>query len=190
MAHQVAVLKVAKTEAILGVAALMAEAIGADAFAHVQEKIAEIIVYLEAMRGFWTRAEEEAAPNSFGLLVPHRPALDGARNLYPRLYPRLREILQQIGASGLITLPSEKDFAGPMAEYLHKYLQGARLPAKERVALFRLAWDMTLSGFGARQELYERFFFGDPVRMYQTLYAVYDKEPYKKRIRAFLEGAQ
>ncbi len=43
------------------------------------------------------------------------------------------------------------------------------------MALFRLAWDMTLSGFGARQELYERFFFGDPVRMYQTLFGVYDK---------------
>jgi 4-hydroxyphenylacetate 3-monooxygenase len=115
--------------------------------------------------------------------------LDGARNLYPRLYPRLREILQQIGASGLITLPSEKDFKGPLAPLLEKYLQGATLEAKERVALFRLAWDMTLSGFGARQELYERFFFGDPVRMYQTLYAVYDKEPYKARVRDFLKGS-
>lgn len=186
MAHQVVVLKVAKTEAFLGMACLLAEAIGADVFAHVQEKIAEIIVFLEAMRAFWTRAEAQAAANRYGLLVPDRAALDGARNLYPRLYPRLREILQQIGASGLITLPSEKDFEGPMGSYLQKYLQSATLPAKERVALFRLAWDMTLSGFGARQEIYERFFFGDPVRMYQTLFSVYDKEPYKARIRAFL----
>ncbi|GBD40258.1 4-hydroxyphenylacetate 3-monooxygenase oxygenase component [bacterium HR38] len=155
----------------------------------MQEKIAEIIVYLEAMRAFWTRAEEEARENAFGLLVPDRGALDGARNLYPRLYPRLREILEQIGASGLITLPSERDFKGPLAPLLEKYLQGATLEAKERVALFRLAWDMTLSGFGARQELYERFFFGDPVRMYQTLFSVYDKEPYKERIRAYLKRA-
>jgi 4-hydroxyphenylacetate 3-monooxygenase len=189
MAHQVVALKTAKTEAFLGVASLMAEGIGADAYGHVQEKIAEIIVYLEAMRAFWTRAEEEARENVYGLLVPDRGALDGARNLYPRLYPRLREILQQIGASGLITLPSEKDFKGPLAPLLEKYLQGATLEAKERVALFRLAWDMTLSGFGARQELYERFFFGDPVRMYQTLYAVYDKEPYKARVRDFLKGS-
>ena len=46
---------------------------------------------------------------------------------------------------------------------------------------------MTLSGFGARQELYERFFSPDPVRMYKTLYNVYNKEPYKERIRAFLK---
>lgn len=186
MAHQVVVLKTAKTEAFLGVAALLAEGIGADQYGHVQEKIAEIIVYLEAMRAFWTRAEEMARPNAYGLLVPDRGAIDGARNLYPRLYPRIREIIQQIGASGLITLPSEEDFKGPLRPHLEKFLQGATLSARERVALFRLAWDMTLSGFGARQELYERFFFGDPVRTYQTLYNVYDKEPYKERIRAFL----
>ncbi|GEM86839.1 4-hydroxyphenylacetate 3-monooxygenase, oxygenase component [Meiothermus granaticius] len=186
MAHQVVVLKTAKTEAFLGLISLIGEAIGADAFPHVQEKIAEVIVYLEAMRGFWARAELEAKPNRYGLLCPNRAAIDGARNLFPRLYPRIHEIVQQVSASGLITLPSEADFDSPMGPYLEKYLQSATLPARERVQLFRLAWDMTLSGFGARQELYERFFFGDPVRMYQTLFAAYDKEPYKARIREFL----
>jgi 4-hydroxyphenylacetate 3-monooxygenase len=186
MAHQVVVLKNAKTEAFLGLVSLIGEAIGADAFPHVQEKVAELIVYLEAMRGFWVRAERDAQANKYGLMCPDRGAIDGARNLYPRLYPRIHEIVQQISASGLITLPSEKDFEGPMGPYLEKYLQSAKLGAKERVQLFRLAWDMTLSAFGARQVLYERFFFGDPVRMYQTLFSVYDKEPYKARIKEFL----
>ncbi|MER3444288.1 MAG: 4-hydroxyphenylacetate 3-monooxygenase, oxygenase component [Meiothermus sp.] len=186
MAHQVVVLKNAKTEAFLGLVSLIGETIGADAFPHVQEKIAELIVYLEAMKGFWSRAEAEARPNKYGLYCPDRAALDGARNLYPRLYPRINEIVQQVSASGLITLPGEADFEGPVGPYLEKYLQSATLPARERVQLFRLAWDMTISGFGARQTLYERFFFGDPVRMYQTLFSVYDKEPYKARIRAFL----
>ncbi|RDI94897.1 4-hydroxyphenylacetate 3-monooxygenase, oxygenase component [Meiothermus sp. QL-1] len=186
MAHQVVVLKNAKTEAFLGLISLMAEAIGADVYPHVQEKVAEVIIYLEAMRGLWARAERDARPNAYGLYCPDRGALDGARNLYPRLYPRIHEIVQQIAASGLITLPSEADFEAPIAPYLEKFLQSATLPARERVQLFRLAWDMTLSGFGARQVLYERFFFGDPVRMHQTLFSVYDKEPYKARIREFL----
>ncbi|MCS7059176.1 MAG: 4-hydroxyphenylacetate 3-monooxygenase, oxygenase component [Meiothermus sp.] len=186
MAHQVVVLKTAKTEAFLGLISLIAEAIGADVFPHVQEKIAEVIVYLEAMKGLWARAERDAKPNRYGLYCPDRGAIDGARNLYPRLYPRIHEIVQQIGASGLITLPSEADFEAPIGRHLEKFLQSASLPARERVQLFRLAWDMTLSGFGARQVLYERFFFGDPVRMYQTLFSVYDKEPYKERIREFL----
>jgi len=187
MAHQVVVLKTAKTETFLGLACAMAEAIGADGFPHVQEKIAEIIVALEGMRAFWTRAEVEAKENRYGLLVPDRAALDGARNLYPRLYPRLREILQLLGASGLVTLPSEKDFASEAAAYLERFLQGKGVSGKDRVALFRLAWDATLSGFGARQEIYERFFFGDPVRMHQTLFQVYPKAPYVERVRRFLE---
>lgn len=186
MAHQVVVLKNAKTEAFLGLVSLIGETIGADTFPHVQEKIAEIIVYLEAMKGFWARAERDAQINQYGLVCPDRGAIDGARNLYPRLYPRINEIIQQVAASGLITLPSEQDFDSPLEPHLEKFLQSATLPAKKRVQLFRLAWDMTISGFGARQVLYERFFFGDPVRMYQTLYSVYDKEPYKQRIKDFL----
>lgn len=186
MAHQVVVLKNAKTEAFLGLVSLIGETIGADSFPHVQEKIAEMIVYLEAMKGFWARAEVDAQLNKYGLMCPDRGAIDGARNLYPRLYPRINEIVHQIGASGMITLPSEADFDSPVGPYVEKFLQSATLAAKERVQLFRLAWDMTTSGFGARQTLYERFFFGDPVRMYQTLFAAYDKEPYKQRIKDFL----
>jgi len=186
MSHQVLVLKNAKTEAFLGLISLMAETIGADQFGHVQEKIAEVIVYLEAMRGLWARSERDAQLNTYGLMCPDRGAIDGARNLFPRLYPRLSEIVHQIGASGLITLPSESDFASPIGGYLNTYLQSATLPAERRVQLFRLAWDMTTSGFGARQTLYERFFFGDPVRMHQTLFGAYDKTPYKDRIKQFL----
>ena len=190
MSHQVVVLKNAKTEAFLGLVSLIGETIGADTFPHVQEKIAEIIVYLEAMKGFWARAEVDAKPNSYGLMCPDRGAIDGARNLYPRLYPRINEIVHQIGASGMITLPSEKDFDSPVGPYIEKFLQSATLDAKRRVQLFRLAWDMTTSGFGARQTLYERFFFGDPVRMYQTLFSAYDKEPFKERIQEFLGWAE
>ncbi|MDQ3397062.1 MAG: 4-hydroxyphenylacetate 3-monooxygenase, oxygenase component [Deinococcota bacterium] len=186
MAHQVSVLKVAKTESFLGLLTLMAEGIGCDVFGHVQEKIAEVSIYLEAMKGLWLAAEEGAKANRYGVMCPDRAPLDGARNLYPMLYPRIHEIVQQIGASGLIMIPSQGDFEGPMRPYLEKFMQSRNMNARERTQLFRLAWDMTLSSFGARQVHYERFFFGDPVRMKQTLYAAYDKEPYKARIRRFL----
>jgi len=38
------------------------------------------------------------------------------------------------------------------------------------VALFRLAQDVAASGFGARQVLYERFFFGPPEMLAATYY--------------------
>ena len=186
MAHQVVVNKIAKTEAILGVATLMVETIGADHFPHVQEKIAEIIITLEAMRAFCRTCEVDAALDQYGVMCPARGPLDAARTLYPRLYPRLIEILQLLGASGLIILPTTDDLHSSMAPYIDRYLQGRSAPAWERIPLFRLGWDLSVSGFGARQVLYERFFFGDPVRIMRTLYQHYDKEPYKEQIRAFL----
>ncbi len=96
----------------------------------MQEKIAEVIVDLEAMRGFWARAERDAAPNAYGLLCPDRGAIDGARNLFPRIAPRISEIVHQIGASGMITLPYEQDFDSLFRRHLDKYLQSATLPAR------------------------------------------------------------
>ncbi len=57
---------------------------------------------------------------------------------------------------------------------------------EERVRLFKMAWDASGSSFGGRQDLYERFFFGDPVRMASAYYSWYDKEPYKQRVKELL----
>ena len=112
--------------------------------------------------------------------------LDAARNLFPRMYPRMVEILQLLGSSSLMALPTESDFASDLEPDLERYLATGTATAEERVRLFRLAWDVACSAFGSRQVLYERFFFGDPSRMASALYAIYDKEPLKDRIRQFL----
>ncbi len=75
------------------------------------------------------------------------------------------EIIQQIGASGLVAMPMEADLKGPLVDDIRKYYQAARAEAFDRIPLFRLAWDASISAFASRQVLYERFFFGDPVRM-------------------------
>ncbi|MDI3269292.1 MAG: 4-hydroxyphenylacetate 3-monooxygenase, oxygenase component [Bacillota bacterium] len=190
MAHQVVIKNVAKTEFILGVVLEMLDAIGIDGFQHVQEKAAEVILTLEMMRAFLRAAEADARPDAWGLMTPAWNPLNAARNLYPKLYPRLAEIIQQLGASGLMALPAEADFRGPLGPAVERYLQGRNADAWHRVRLFRLAWDIAVSSFGGRQILYERFFFGDPVRMWGALYQSYDKEPYRERVRAFLERAE
>jgi 4-hydroxyphenylacetate 3-monooxygenase len=67
-----------------------------------------------------------------------------------------------------------------------RYLQCATLDGIDRVRLFRLAWDASASAFAGRQEVYEFFFFGDPVRMAQALVAGYNRAPLMERVRAFL----
>jgi 4-hydroxyphenylacetate 3-monooxygenase len=190
MAHQVVVKNLAKTEYLLGLASMIVNAIAIESFQHVQEKLAEIWVNMETMRAFLRVAEADAALDQFGVMRPAWDPLDAARNLYPRLYPRMIEIIQQLGAAGLVAMPTEADVTGPLAEEVQRYFQAARAEAHERIPLFRLAWDTALSSFGARQTLYERYFFGDPVRMAGALVANHDRTQYMDRVRQFLEQAK
>lgn len=176
MAHQVVVKNVAKCEFMLGLAALLVDTIAVESFQHIQEKLAELWVNLETMKALLRAAEADAALDEWGVMRPAWSPLDAARNLFPRLYPRMVEILQQIGASGLVAMPTERDLAGPLAEDIAHYYQAARAEAFERIPLFRLAWDACLSAFASRQVLYERFFFGDPVRMAGALVANHDAQ--------------
>ena len=187
MTHQVMYKNIAKTEFLLGLVSLMIDAIGIERFQHIHEKTAEIWINLEVMKALLRVAEMDAAPNDYGMVTPAWDPLDAARNLYPRLYPRMIEIVQKIGASGLVAMPTRADVYGPLAEDIKKYYQARRLEARERIPLFRLAWDTALSAFGTRQVLYERYFFGDPVRMAGALFFSHDRSKYMDKVRDFLE---
>jgi 4-hydroxyphenylacetate 3-monooxygenase len=82
--------------------------------------------------------------------------------------------------------PSETDFQGPLAPEIERSLATDTTPARERVKLFRLAWDIACSAFGGRQVLYERFFAGAPLSRAPFLYKLYPKEGLMERIREFL----
>lgn len=185
MAHQVVNLKIAKTEALLGVMQACVDMIGTGHYPHVQEMIAEVIITLEIMKSLKVASEVGATKNRYGVMTPLRGPLDAARNYYPGVYQRLVEVLRLVTSSGLIMIPTEADLAGPMGPRINKYLASAGGDATERIRLMRLAWDMTISGFGGRQAHYENFFFGDPGRMRQVLYGVYDRSAAVDRVKAF-----
>jgi len=86
-----------------------------------------------------------------------------------------------------MALPGEADVNSDARADIDMYLQGKTLTGPERVRLFKLAFDASVSGFSGRQSLYEYFFFGDPVRNASALYNVYDKKPLMDRVQAFLQ---
>jgi 4-hydroxyphenylacetate 3-monooxygenase len=190
MMHQVAAKSVAKTELLLGIACSLVDSIQVGQFQHVQEKIAEIIVNLETMKALLRASEVDGTPNEYGLMTPARAPLDAVRVLYPRLYPRMVEIIQLLGASGLMAIPTRDDLDSPQRDAIDRYMQSAKHNAEDRIRLFRLAWDVTSSSFGARQVLYERFFFGDPVRVAGGLYMSYDKQPAMNYVNTLLDQGQ
>jgi 4-hydroxyphenylacetate 3-monooxygenase len=186
MTHQVVCKDLAKTEFILGLMSLITDSIKIEQFQHVQEKLAETIVTREMIAATLRAAEADAAPNPWGLFSPAWPPLNVCRNWYPRVYPRLKEILWQLASSGLFGLPTEADTRGDAAVDVDRYLQSATMDGIDRVRLFRLAWDASASAFAGRQEVYEFFFFGDPVRMAGALVNSYDRSAYTDRVREFV----
>ena len=186
--HQVVNRTVVKTEFLLGLTSLMAETLGSTQVPHVQERIGEIVVNLEVMKACVRAAEADAKLNEWGVMCPAFGPLTAARAMFSgSMYPRMAEIVQLLGSSSLMGLPSEADFAAEIAPELDRYLATDSTDARGRVRLFHLAWDVACSAFGGRQTLYERFFGGDPVRNTMLLYQGYNKTPAMERVQKFLE---
>jgi 4-hydroxyphenylacetate 3-monooxygenase len=190
MMHQVVTKNTVKAEFLLSLAAKIAQVSDAMNLPHVRDRLAEMITTAELMRSCLRAAEADAHQDRWGQFVPARAPLDVARNLFPRLYPRLVEIIQLNSSSSLMATPSEADFESPLLPEIERYFGTSGAPAKDRVALYRLAWDVVGSAFGGRQVLYERFFFGDPVRMASALVDATDLKPLVKRIEDFLKRVE
>ncbi|CAG9620204.1 4-hydroxyphenylacetate 3-monooxygenase, oxygenase component [Sutcliffiella rhizosphaerae] len=173
--HQVVSRQVVKAEFILGVAQMIVNTIAIGEYGHVKEKISEIIIALENHKALLLASEMNAKLDQFGTMVPDLTPLTVATVQFPKVYPRFMEILQLLGASGLVSIPTEADMAAPIRGDIDQYLQSATSDAESRVKLYRLAWDISMSAFGTRQTLYERFFFGCPTRLAMGLYQEYDR---------------
>ncbi|MED1472750.1 4-hydroxyphenylacetate 3-monooxygenase, oxygenase component [Bacillus salipaludis] len=184
--HQVVTRQIVKTEFILGVAQLLVETINVGEYQHVQEKLSKIIIGLETMKALVEKSENDAELDEWGFMRPSIIPLQVASNIFPKIYPRFTEIIQLIGASGMVSLPTEKAFDSEIRVELDQYLQAEGMNAEDRVKLFRLAWDLTMSSFGTRQTQYERYFFGDPVRLSSILNRNYLKNKHVGEISKFL----
>ena len=184
--HQAATRQIVKTEFLLGIAQLLVETINVREYQHIQEKISEIIIGLETMKALLEKSENDAELDEWGYMRPSDTPLQVFSTIFPKIYPRFCEIIQLIGASGMVTLPTEKAFDSEIRGDLDQYLQADSKNAEDRVKLFRLAWDLTMSSFGTRQTQYERYFFGDPVRLASGLYTLYPKDEHVEAVSSFL----
>ena len=153
----------------------------------MQEHVAELITQRDMLKACLRAAEADAVPNRWGVMSPATAPLQAGRTLFGRsAYPRMVEIIQLLGTSSLMALPSEADFDAPLAAELNQYLATDTTNARDRARLFHLAWDVSCSSFSGRQVLYERMFGGNPLRNAITLFNTYDKEPFRKQVQNFL----
>ena len=186
-AHQGAAKNIAKCEFVLGVALLMTKTLGNAHLPHSEERLGELMLYTELMKACMRAAEADAQLDEWGVMCPAALPAESTRNLFMTAYPRMVEILQLLGSSSFMITPSEADFSGPLAPEIEQYLATDTATARERVKLFRLAWDIAGSAFGSRQVLYERFFASDPLTRARALGALYPKDETMARVQEFLD---
>jgi anthranilate 3-monooxygenase (FAD)/4-hydroxyphenylacetate 3-monooxygenase len=189
-AHQTSVRGLVKLELAVGVTIAMARSVKTDGFLHVQEMMGECLNYIEVVKSCILRSEIEHETTAAGTIRPRYEPLMAIRTLLPRWYPRIIEVMQIIGAGGLLALPSSHDFASPIGDVVARYYQGAEgMPAEERVKLCRLAWDLCGDAFGMRQLQYERYYAGDPYRQTAINYLTYDLSGCEATVRRALDLA-
>jgi 4-hydroxyphenylacetate 3-monooxygenase len=99
------------------------------------------------------------------------------------MYPRIMEIIRDLGGSGLIGVPSWEDLEAepPLGGDVETYFRGKDMEAKERLGVQKLAYELAVDGMGGREELYERFYTGGPMRVKSNMYK---NHPNKEEIKA------
>lgn len=174
--HQTGVRGLVKMQFATGVAMKLAQSVKIDSFLHVQQKLGEAIAATEICRALIVAAEADYETASTGSVRPRFDPLQTLRMHLSNSYPKVVEMLQVLGAGGLLMMPSAADFASPIAPDVAKYFQGAEgMSATDRVRLYKLAWDLCGDGFGQRALQYERYYAGDPFRLLAANYKAYDK---------------
>jgi 4-hydroxyphenylacetate 3-monooxygenase len=186
--HQTSTKNLAKAEFMLALGCAIARSTNIDAHLHVQGMLAELIEHAEFVRACLRASEADAVVHpASGLMTPAEMPLWTVRMMFPKMFVRACEIIQILGAGGLVAVPSYAELTGPAAADVEKYAQAANADAPSRVKLFRLAFDAAVSSFSGRQQLYERYYSGDPVRLAGALYAMYPKDAPVARIHKMLD---
>lgn len=139
---------------------------GAGQFRGVQAGLGEVITYRHAVHAMRDGMIEHATRSNWGdTLDPNMGYGLAYAAMAPIMYRRIREIIETVVASGLIYLNSNAaDFLSPeIRPLLDRFLRGSNgNTALDRSRTMKLLWDAVGSEFGARHELYELNYFGQP----------------------------
>ncbi|WP_020670894.1 4-hydroxyphenylacetate 3-hydroxylase N-terminal domain-containing protein [Amycolatopsis nigrescens] len=153
-----------KLEFIAGLLAKALEITGTGGFRGVQSRLGEVLAWRNLFWGLSDAAARNPSDWVNGALLPNGDYGMAYRWFMQLGYPRIKEIIEQDVASGLIYVNSSaEDFKNPeVRPYLDKYLRGSNgHDSVARVKLMKLLWDAVGTEFGGRHELYERNYAGN-----------------------------
>ncbi|MGP0584803.1 4-hydroxyphenylacetate 3-hydroxylase family protein [Paenibacillus timonensis] len=181
--HHIITRYIAKTEFLLGLLQALAEEQNTDTENSFVSQIVKVMAMLENLKALRLAAETGGKMTESGYYVPALAPLTAAGIQFPDLHEEMLRIIRSISASQLIMNPFEADFNSENQTSLEVYLQGLSSLAKDRIVLFRLAWELGGGAFGGRQNQFERFFFGNGKTIANRMYGCCEGlDEYKSRV--------
>ena len=176
-----------KLRFMLGLAKRMNEMTGNEGHQAVQVEMGELASIVTVVEQMLLAHETTATIDPDGVLWPSRTGLYAIMALQSELNGRMLETIRELAGAAMITLPSSaRDFDNPeTAADIAKYMQSATTPAREKIALMRMAWDFLGTEFGNRHAQYEKFYGGASFLVKQNVNRFYDY----KRATALVDSA-
>lgn len=180
----------AKLEFIIGLVSKALDVTGAGEFRGVQAQLGELLAFKDLVSGMRDGMIEGATEGFGGSLLPNTQYALSYAAAAPGYYSRMRQIIETIIASGLIYLNSHSsDFQNPdMRRDLDRFLRGSNgLTALDRSKVMKALWDAIGSEFGARHELYELNYWGQPEKTYLDILGLHQANGELDRARGYAE---
>lgn len=152
----------AKLRFVVGVANRIVRANGRDRDPAIRAHLAELATIQTVSEALTESAHAFAEPDDCGVYRPAGKYLYAALGMQTEVYPRAIKLLGELCGGGPLQVPSSVlDFDDPEEAAAMDVLMGsAQLPTRERVKLFKLAWDLVGTEFAGRHVQYERFYSG------------------------------
>jgi 4-hydroxyphenylacetate 3-monooxygenase len=174
--HQAQCRYAVKLRFMLGLAKRMNEMTGNDGQQAVQVEMGELAAIASIVENMLLAQETVAPIDADGVLWPLQTALYSVMALQSELNGRMLETIRELAGTAMISLPSSvRDLDNPeTAADMERYMQSASTPARERVALMRMAWDFLGTEFGNRHAQYEKFYGGASFLVKQNVNRFYD----------------
>ncbi|MDF3306428.1 4-hydroxyphenylacetate 3-hydroxylase N-terminal domain-containing protein [Rhodococcus sp. T2V] len=152
-----------KMDFLVGALAHALDATGAGDFHGVKSQFGEVIAWRNTFWGLSDAMAKSEVRWKNGMIQPDQQFAGAYRVMNQLAMPKVKNIIEQVVASGLIYLNSHaNDFKTPeIRGYIDTYVRGSGgITAEERVKVMKMLWDSIGTEFGARHELYEINYIG------------------------------
>ena len=172
-------------DAMVGSAASIAEMNGVMKAGHIRDKLTQLIVYAETVRGLTEMAAHRARIGENGIAYPDPMTTNMAKYTFATRYHQHLALLQECAGGLLVTGPGQEDWDSPeVRPVLEKYFAAA-VPAEPRLRMMNLIADISVRDFAGYHAVLAVHAEGSVEAEKLAILRSYDSRPARSRARRF-----